>query len=167
MPSVLKGKRVLVVDDEPDVCEMVRDELMDCEVEVAGSFEQARRKLERGGYDVVILDIMGVSGYELLEGYAEKFPCIMLTANALGVEHLRRSMAGKARLYLPKEELGRLEEYVAKVLAEPRPLWRWLLAKLDFRRWLGEDLARLEPELFRDLDLSPARLERDLRSDAG
>ena len=51
-------------------------------------------------------------------------------------------MTGKAVLFLPKEELGRLDEYVAKALGTKEPLWTWLFRRLDFRRWFGP---RFEP----------------------
>src|SRR5439155_20406799 len=88
-------------------------------------------------YDVVILDIMGVRGHDLLKEFSSAAPTIMLTAHALTSQDLKRSMVGKAVLYLPKEELGRLDEYVAKVLTTRQPLWSWLFNRLDFTRWFG------------------------------
>lgn len=137
------GKKVLVVDDEPDVCEMIVDVLENYSVDVAHSYESANEKLSAGGYDVVILDIMGVRGQELLAAHGNRFPTIMLTAHSLNAEALKTSVQGNARLFLPKQELSQLEDYVERVLASPKKsMWGWLLAKLDFRKWFGPDFSK-------------------------
>jgi DNA-binding response OmpR family regulator len=62
--SILNGKRILAVDDEPDVLMVLEEELMavapNCKYEKANTFEVAANKLESQAYDVVILDILGV-----------------------------------------------------------------------------------------------------------
>jgi DNA-binding NtrC family response regulator len=132
--------RVLVVDDEVDVLEIVTEELGDdYQVDTANSYRTAHDKLEAGDYDVVILDIMGVNGHELLEIHGGDYPCIMLTAHALTIEALARSVRDRARLFLPKDELYRLGEYVDRVLSTRKPLWGWLFEKLDFRRTFGPE----------------------------
>ena len=42
----LSGKRVLAVDDEPDVVEMLEEILNTCRVDTASSYENARELLE-------------------------------------------------------------------------------------------------------------------------
>ncbi|MCC6623924.1 MAG: response regulator [Deltaproteobacteria bacterium] len=159
MSGKVAGKKILVVDDEPDVCEMAQEVLEGNTVEVAHSFEAAQDKLAAGGWDVVILDIMGVRGHDLLQDHGKSYPTIMLTAHALNVDAFKTSVAGKARLFLPKEELSRLEEYVERVLAEPKKnLWGWLLGKLDFRKWFGAEFTDA------DLGLSNEDVMEDLRS---
>lgn len=159
MAGKLAGKKILVVDDEPDICEMIQDVLEGCTVDIAHSYEAANEKLAAGGYDCVILDIMGVRGHDLLNGFGSQYPIIMLTAHALNVDAFKTSVAGKARLFLPKEELSRLEEYVERVLAEPKKnLWGWLLGKLDFRKWFGAEFTDA------DLGLSNEDVMEDLRS---
>lgn len=143
--------RVLVVDDEPDVCELVAEELANCQVDNAHSFDVAKGKLNSETYDVVILDIMGVDGHQLLELFGQKVPCIMLTAHALNSDTFQKSVEGKARLFLPKDEIHRLGEYVDKVLSTPKPLWRWLLKRFDFERMFGpEFMARSFIQRMRD-----------------
>jgi DNA-binding response OmpR family regulator len=137
MFDVLSGKKVLVVDDEPDVCRFVGFELAECDVHSAVSFDEAKKRFAETGYDLVILDIMGVDGFALLDEFSKKTPCIVLTARALSGKDLERAMAGRAVLYLPKEELGRLDEYVARALSTKESLWPWLFSRLDFRRWFG------------------------------
>jgi DNA-binding response OmpR family regulator len=65
--KILEGKRILVVDDEPDVLDTLEDLLSMCEVVKASSFEKAKSLLESGPFDFAILDIMGVNGYDLLD----------------------------------------------------------------------------------------------------
>lgn len=145
MAGKLAGKKILVVDDEPDVCEMIVDVLEGCTVDIAHTYEAANEKLAAGGYDCLILDIMGVRGHDLLSGFGAQVPTIMLTAHALNVDALKDSVKGNARLFLPKQELGRLEEYVEKVLEAPKSsLWGWLLGKLDFRNWFGADFSKAD-----------------------
>jgi CheY-like chemotaxis protein len=69
--SILSNKRILAVDDEPDVLMVVEEEILDvcpnCQLDKATTFEEAAQLLASWTYDLVILDIMGVRGFELLE----------------------------------------------------------------------------------------------------
>jgi DNA-binding response OmpR family regulator len=105
--SILDGKRILAVDDEPDVLATLEDEILaaapKCKFEKATTYQEAAKKLESQNYDVVILDIMGVRGFDLLElAVSRNFRVAMLTAHALTPEALKRSFEMKARAYLPK-----------------------------------------------------------------
>jgi CheY-like chemotaxis protein len=55
----LQGKRVLVVDDEPDVCEVLRDLLLDLGlgVDIAHSAAEAFHLYAENEYDLVTLDV--------------------------------------------------------------------------------------------------------------
>ena len=63
-------KRIIVVDDEPDICDILRFNLNaeGYETDVAYSAEEAQ-KCELGKYDLVLLDIMmpGASGYDFAD----------------------------------------------------------------------------------------------------
>jgi len=83
----LKGKKVLIVDDEPDVIETLVELLPACEIVKASSFGEGKRLLESQYFDLAILDIMGVDGFKLLDIANErKVISVMLTAQALSVE---------------------------------------------------------------------------------
>ena len=59
----------------------------------AQTFDEAWDLLGTKFYDLAILDIMGVSGYDILEMAKEKeVPTLMLTAHALTPEHLKKSI---------------------------------------------------------------------------
>lgn len=127
----LKGKRVLIVDDEPDVLETLKDLLFMCSVAEASNFEDARELLERERFDIAVLDIMGVDGYELLEiAKDNNIPAVMLTANALSVQDTVRSFKGGAASYVPKEEMIHIATFLNDILAAresgKNPWGRWL-----------------------------------------
>jgi CheY-like chemotaxis protein len=134
--SVLNGKSILAVDDEPDVLHILEEEIKGaapkCHFEKAANYEEAAKKLESQTFDVVILDIMGVRGFDLLELAVKKnLRVAMLTAHALNPETLKRSFEMKARAYLPKQKLGEVVPFLEDVLKYGYlPGWRRLLEKL-------------------------------------
>jgi len=155
--SILNGKRVLAVDDEPDVLEVLEEEILgacpDCMFDKATTFEEADRKLKAETYDVVILDIMGVRGFDLLDSAVGKnLKVAMLTAHALNPEALKKSFDMKARAYLPKEKLGEVVPFLENMFKlDYMPGWKNLMGELggfftekfspfkgteDFTHWL-------------------------------
>ena len=115
--KLLHGKRILVVDDEPDVLESLIELLDMCKIDTASSFEEGKQQLETEPYDLAILDIMGVDGFELLK-VANKCgtPALMLTAHGLSEENLKRSAEEGACYYAPKEKMHEIHIFVADVL---------------------------------------------------
>jgi CheY-like chemotaxis protein len=134
--SILNGKRILAVDDEIDVLMVLEDEILEaapsCSYEWVTTHKAAVDKLKTKSYDVVILDIMGVQGFDLLElAVSRNFRVAMLTAHALSPEALKRAFEMKARAYLPKEKLGEIVPFLEDVLSyEYLPGWKRLLEKL-------------------------------------
>jgi CheY-like chemotaxis protein len=134
--SVLDGKKILAVDDEPDVLAILSEEIKtacpNCTFDEADSYEEAVKKLEGTRYDVVILDIMGVRGFDVLEVAVKKgLKVAMLTAHALSAEALKRSHALGARAYIPKEKLGEIVPFLEDVLTyEFETGWKRLFEKL-------------------------------------
>ena len=117
--TILESKKVLVVDDEPDVLESIEEALAHCRVDTASDYEAAEQKLRSRTYDIVVLDIMGVNGYELLAvANEQKVPAVMLTAHALSADNFTKSLDEGACAYLPKEKLFDLEVFLADVLSE-------------------------------------------------
>lgn len=125
--SPLKGKVVLVVDDEPDVLTSLEEILDMCEVHKAQDFDTALQLILNNTYDVVVLDIMGVNGFELLKNsVARDFPTVMLTAHAMTPEALNESIKLGAISFLPKELMTELESLLEDVvLGGGKRLW-WL-----------------------------------------
>ena len=73
-----KKKKILVVDDEINVCKSIRQAILteDCDVDMALSGEEALKKDEMKKYDLVITDLMmpGISGIDLLKSLKNKRP---------------------------------------------------------------------------------------------
>jgi DNA-binding NtrC family response regulator len=115
--EVLNGRKILVVDDEPDVLEALEDLLSMCEVVKARNFEEARRKLDTQPFDMAVLDIMGVNGYKLLEiAVAKKVTAVMLTAHAFTPEDTMKSFKGGAAFYVPKDKMVEMPGILADIL---------------------------------------------------
>ncbi|OPY69756.1 MAG: Response regulator receiver domain protein [Syntrophorhabdaceae bacterium PtaU1.Bin034] len=135
--SILDGKSILAVDDEPDVLTVLEEEIRDacpnCKIEKATTYEKAAESLKSNNYDVVILDIMGVRGFDLLDiAVKRNFKVAMLTAHALTPEALKKSHDMGARAYLPKDKLGEIVSFLEDMLShEFKPGWKRLLERLE------------------------------------
>ena len=130
---LLKDKVVLVVDDEVDVTDTVEEVLDQCFIRKANDYDTGR----------VILDIMGVNGFELLKLSVKRgFPTVMLTAYALTPEALEKSIKLGAVSFLPKEKMSDLDEFIADVVLKGgQPVWGKLFDKLGgfFNTRFGPD----------------------------
>ena len=129
--SLLEGKRILAVDDEPDILETLEALLPMCMVIKASSADEAKKLLDTQSFDLAILDIMGVDGYKLLEiAKKKRIIAVMLTAHALSVESTIKSFKGGAAFYVPKDEMAKIETFLTDILeAESKgesSWWRWL-----------------------------------------
>jgi DNA-binding response OmpR family regulator len=111
------GKRVLIVDDEQDILDTLAALLDICKIDTALSFEEGKRLLESNVYDIAVLDIMGVKGFELLKIANERgVPALMLTAHALSEENLKKSAENGASYYAPKDKINNIDVFIADVL---------------------------------------------------
>ena len=128
--KMLKGKKILIVDDEPDVLDQLIELLDMCRIDTAASFAEGKRRLDSESYDIAILDIMGVDGFELLKiANNREIPALMLTAHALSEESLKKSAEEGASYYAPKERMHEIDLFVADVLEaidkKKSPWVRW------------------------------------------
>jgi len=128
---IIHGKLILIVDDEKDVLDTLVEFLNECKIDTAQSFEEGKRLLEENNYEVAILDIMGVRGFELLEvAKKQGIPALMLTAHALSEESLKRSAEEGASYFAPKDEINRIDLFVADILdakEKNKNVWiKWL-----------------------------------------
>lgn len=114
--KILEGKRILVVDDEPDVLDVVQEALATSQVTTAGSFDEARPLIAKESFALVILDIMGINGFLLLEACRKnKLPVAVLTALALNAQAPNAAMKLGAVSFIPKEALHQLPEILAEI----------------------------------------------------
>ena len=141
--SPLKNKHVLVVDDEPDILEFVEDELEMCLIDKATNYDDALQYLQNYTYDIVILDIMGVNGFQLLhEAVSKGFPTVMLTSHALSPGSLKKSIKLGAVSFLPKEKMPELIIFLEDVvMGGSRAVWQKLFDRLGgyFDKRFGSD----------------------------
>ena len=115
--KMLQGQRILIVDDEPDVLETLSELLDMCELDTAPNFEAAAGLLNENAYDMAVLDIMGVRGYDLLELANQKgIPALMFTAHALNPDDFFKSIEGGAKAYIPKEKMSEIVFFTADLL---------------------------------------------------
>ncbi|MGD2186743.1 MAG: response regulator [Desulfobacterales bacterium] len=140
---LLKDKIILIVDDEPDVLDTVAEQLDMCQIYKAKDYDSALQLLASYTFDIVILDIMGVEGFELLKHSVSRgFPTVMLTAHALTPEALKKSIKLGAVSFLPKEKMPEIEFYLEDVvLGGGASIWAKLFDKLEsfFSKRFGPD----------------------------
>ncbi|UCB51162.1 MAG: response regulator [Deltaproteobacteria bacterium] len=156
--EILQGKRILIVDDEPDILETLEELLDMCLIDSAPNFETAKKFLDKYTYDVAIFDIMGVKGYDLLKLATQKsIPALILTAHALSPDYLVKSVKGGAKSYIPKEKIADIPTFVRDILdARKRGIEKdstWF-ARLRpfFDRKFGPEWRRKNEEFWKEFD---------------
>jgi nucleotide-binding universal stress UspA family protein/CheY-like chemotaxis protein len=139
--DILKGRTILIVDDEQDILDTVEEELSMCIVHKAKSKEAALELIAKNRYDIVILDIMGVDGFKILEHTVKNYiPAVMLTAHALTKESLNKAAMLGATSFLPKDKMIDLETYLADVIKnDGKPVWKKLFERMS--TYFNEKLA--------------------------
>jgi DNA-binding NtrC family response regulator len=165
--SILNTKRILAVDDETDVLAVLEEEIMeacpDCKFDKATTYHGAAEMLKSQDYDIVILDIMGVRGFDLLKMALKcPYPVAMLTAHALYPESLKRSIEMGARAYLPKEKLGQIVPFLEDVLKyDYLPGWKRLLKKLEgcFNTIWGDSWQKQDAQFWNQFNKKAARVK--------
>lgn len=156
--ETLQGKHMLAVDDEPDILAVLGEELdkYGIKLDKATTFEGARQRMVSYTYDLVILDIMGVQGFDLLKlASSRKLPAVMLTAHALSPEALKKSIELGARAYVPKDEIDKIGPFLEDVLnLSYEAAWKSLLTKLGgyFGAHFGPDWRKSEEEFWEEFE---------------
>ena len=157
--QTLNNKKILIVDDEIDILESLEDLLDDMfMVDSASSFEEAVACLKDNTYDVAILDIMGVRGYDLLEAtHALGIPTLMLTAHALSPDNLKKSIERGADAYIPKDKMVDISMYVEDVLMsrpnKRKKNFKWYAGMMPlFDKFFGEGWKDPEKEFWEEFD---------------
>lgn len=156
--EILKGKRVLLVDDEPDILETLEELLDMCDTTSASSFQDAVACLKANDYDAAILDIMGVQGHSLLKITRKKsIPALMLTAHALTPDNLKTSIEEGADAYVPKDKMVDIALFLSDVLVarqqgkNAHATWFSLLNPL-FDRIFGKDWQKDDQAFWDEFD---------------
>ena len=154
--KILHGKKLLIVDDEPDVLQVLIEMLEMCKIDTATTFEDGKRLLEAVNYDCAVLDIMGVRGFELLEiAKKRSIPAVMLTAHALTEESLQTAAREGAAYFAPKELMHDIDLFIADVLEaqekKKNPWARWFerLGGFYDKRFVGPNWQEEEKEFWK------------------
>lgn len=142
--SPLNDKKILVVDDEPDILETISELLHMCSVYTAGDYDSALKILLNESFDIVILDIMGVNGFELLEkSVLRGFETVMLTSHAVTPDALKKSIKLGAAAFIPKEYMKDLSDILENILlGRGTQLW--------WRKNLGKESNYFDKEFGQD-----------------
>lgn len=141
----LDGKSILIVDDEPDILEVLEELLSMCSVTKAATYNEAKDLLEHRYFDIAILDIMGVEGYKLLDIARERnVTGVMLTAHAMTPDNIERSFKNGAASFVPKDEITNITTFLNDILEAKEKgkslWWRWFDRLADyFDRKFGPD----------------------------
>jgi DNA-binding NtrC family response regulator len=167
--SILNGKLILAVDDEPDILDVLEEEVVEyapnCKIEKVTTYQEATKKLESESFDAVVLDIMGVRGFDLLEQSVKRnFPTAMLTAHSLNPESLKRSIEMGAYAYLPKEKLGEIVPFLEDIIesSDGSTVWGRVMNKLEgyfSSRW-GELWKKSEDKFWKEFDEKTAQIKK-------
>jgi DNA-binding response OmpR family regulator len=165
--SPLNGKEILAVDDEDDVLQVLEESLTGygAKLDSATSFEEARQKINSLTYDLVVLDIMGVRGFDLLQlAVAKNLPVIMLTAHAATPNAIKKSIELGARAYLLKDELADVPAFLEDVLQlNYQEVWKKSLETTGvvFGKKFGPEWRISEKEFWQKLD-NDLKLEKSV-----
>lgn len=140
-----KLEKLLIVDDERELSELMKDSLERSgykNVTAASSAEDAVRIMNGGMPDLILLDVMmpGMDGFELLAKIREtsKVPVIMLTAKGEAEDKYRGFGAGAddylVKPFLMRELLFRIEAVLRRAYPEKSRIVRLKNARVDLDR---------------------------------
>ncbi len=131
--DILRDRKILVVDDMPDMLDHVAELLDMCVVHKAKDHETALKLLEKHRYDIAILDIMGVDGFSLLKQTVKNYiPTVMLTSNAITKDALNKAAKLGAAAFLPKEKVADLDIFLSDIIKNNgKPIWKKLFERLS------------------------------------
>ena len=120
--AAIPKRRILVIDDEPFVCDAVKMMLMfdGHSVETASSGQEALAMFEAGKFDVVITDyaMPAMKGDELalaIKAKAPSQPVVMITAYAEMIQASGNPLTGVDAVISKPFLLENLREAIAKV----------------------------------------------------
>jgi len=125
-------KRILMVDDEPAVIELLKEFFKQFqhghayEVAAAHDGADAAMALLRGRYDLILLDMNmprmgGLEFLKQIRGLGVRVPVIMVTGNQ-DVQAAAQALSGGVFAYVPKPfDFKQLDHLVALAVATRRP----------------------------------------------
>ncbi len=174
--GVTAGTRVLLVDDNPKLCRMVKEYLepLGYEVSLSHNGTDGLEKALHGEFHAILLDVMlpGIDGFEVLKRLRVKsaVPVLMLTGRGEGPDRIAGLELGAddyiPKTYSPRELLARLRAVIRRSIltaAQSRSVPQPAIVAGDVRvepetrtAFFQQQLLTLTPTEF-DLLLSLAR----------
>ncbi len=119
------GKRILVIEDDPSIAELVRDylEVDGFEVVLCGDGLRGIERIRAGGHDLILLDLMlpGIDGFEVLRLAREvtDAPILVVSARREDIDKIRGFSLGAddyvAKPFSPGELVARVKAHLAKL----------------------------------------------------
>jgi len=149
-------RKVLIVEDEPDIARLVQSHLKDigCEADIAGDGASATELFTQGGYQLVVLDLMlpDTDGLTLCRNFRELggyVPIPMLTAKSTELDRVIGLEVGA-------------DDYLTKPFSIPELMAR---IKALFRRVEAmQQPAASEPEKSESIECGDLQIDSDRRS---
>jgi two-component system response regulator MprA len=121
-------KRILVVDDEPMVCDSIKRmlEFDGHQVEMATSGQQALEVLQNAKFDLIMIDyrmpvMTGDKLAGLIKARAPHQPILLISATAQVLEQSQEPLAGVDLMISKPFPLEELREAIVRVLAKATP----------------------------------------------
>ena len=141
----IKKKQILLVDDEPELLDMVASILREDgyeNIRTEGTVEEALREAGESAPELAILDVMlpDGDGFGLMEKLREKgdYPVLFLTARGEDEDKFRGFGLGAddyiVKPFLPKELLFRVAAILRRSYKEEDPLVKLSGCKIDLER---------------------------------
>ncbi len=133
--SILNGKDILAVNENPKVLAVLREEILhscpNCTLDTTTTFKEATERLASFTYHAIILD-MGEHSFDLLgRALVKKIPVTTLAVNPLNPKDSKHSFETEIMSFLPKAELGEVVPVLEDLLArEHPPRWKRLMRGL-------------------------------------
>ena len=141
----IKQKKILLVDDEANLCQMVCSIFLEehyTKIRTAGTVAEALTICREWKPDFAVLDVMlpdgdGISLLEQMREFTE-IPVLFLTALGEDEDRLKGLLAGAddylVKPFLPKELLLRTAAILRRTYKEETPLVRLAGSQIDFAR---------------------------------
>ena len=137
-------QRILIIDDDEELCDLVAEYVRaeGFEADATGDGEAGLAALRRGGYDMVLLDVMlpGANGFEILRRLRSEsdLPVLMLTARGDDVDRIVGLEIGAddyvTKPFSPRELTLRVQAILRRGRAGPHALLEHGGLSLDTER---------------------------------
>ena len=122
------GKRILVVDDKPEVLMALNKEISgscpECRFETATTYQEAVEKMMSWTYDIILLDGMGTRDFDLLDwALVRNYPIALLTTSLSNPEPQNQAIKKVTRFTLPMEKLKDIVPFLEDIVRYKRLSW--------------------------------------------